>query len=225
MIRSLKSRLRPAPAPLMSNAEFDAMVLPAFEAVLAPLGFVQRSNRLWLRSADAPIRQTFQIELWKGAAASPSWGVSLDFVPHRTGERFAWHRTEASARPDLSVSDLSKPNSLTMLTDRAGLQDQLVRLSPRAMNEAQRFWEAGRQIDQLPALFDQVEAEIGVTRKGFPFDMRPQLGLAKAFAHRAAGQDGQAKALLEEWIATQARHAPLPVVAVDDLWRRFDSIP
>ena len=87
---------------IMRIDQIHAIVSPTVESLLQPLGFEVQGPLSWLRSADAPIRQVFRLAQWKGGALAPSWGVSLDFVPHLCGNDFKWHRTAKSARPDLT---------------------------------------------------------------------------------------------------------------------------
>ena len=216
-------------APLMSHAAFSAIVLPAFDAVLSPLGFHQRPDRLWVRSNDAPIRQMFHIAHWKGATASPSWGLSLDFVPHRAGDRLVWHRTDKTARvdADLRVHDLSEPYHLSMLATETDLRARLAQVLPLSLMDAQDFWDSGRTVDRLPALFEQVEAEIGTRRKDHPWALAPQCRLAKAFAFRAAGRIKEGDAFLEKWIEAERQphnQDPLQPKAIADLRQRFDAV-
>ncbi|OPK06916.1 hypothetical protein BZ164_00785, partial [Pseudomonas veronii] len=39
---------------------------------------------------SAPIRQLFRLEQCKGGALAPSWALSLDFVPHLSGNEIKW---------------------------------------------------------------------------------------------------------------------------------------
>ena len=82
--------------------QIHEIVAPAVESLLQPLGFEVQNPLSWLRSVDAPIRQMFCLKQWKGGVLTPAWGLSLDFVPHLSGNEIKWHRTPKSAQFDLT---------------------------------------------------------------------------------------------------------------------------
>jgi hypothetical protein len=78
-----------------------AIFAETFGAALTPHGFEQADRRRWVRSAKQPIRELFSVLAMKGAAFSPCWGFSLDFVPHVSGSSVRWHRSTKAAHFDL----------------------------------------------------------------------------------------------------------------------------
>ena len=94
----------------VTNQEVQNIVTPLLTPLLEPLGFEPQKLLYWIRSDGAPIRQIFSLSKWKGGRIAPTWGVSMDFVPHLSGKKLKWHRTKKSAiydiRYDARDSDL-----------------------------------------------------------------------------------------------------------------------
>jgi hypothetical protein len=84
----------------------------------------------------------FEFQLLKGAGMKASWGYSLDFVPHISGWRVRWHRSDKSARLDVIVDphDLPQPS---FIHGAAHLAAGLLKLLPQAVTRAQVTWERG----------------------------------------------------------------------------------
>lgn len=84
----------------VSASTVNEIVSSVTDPLLTSAGFHSLRTRRWVRSL-APVRHIFEIVPMKGASYVPTWGISLDFVPHISGGKLAWHRTEKSARMDL----------------------------------------------------------------------------------------------------------------------------
>ena len=109
---------------LLSIATTHQHIAPVVEAQLSALGFALQKPLHWIRSADAPIRQMFRYGQLKGGALAPQWGFSLDFVPHLSGGKVKWHRTEKSALFDAFVDGQGSELSLSYMWGVAGLLEQ-----------------------------------------------------------------------------------------------------
>lgn len=147
--------------------QIHEVVSPIVESLLHPLGFEPQGPLSWLRSTDIPIRQIFRLVQWKGGALAPSWGLSLDFVPHLSGSDFKWHRTLKSARPDLTFDvrdpafDISYIYGLEALAECA---PDIVRV---AISKAESFWNRARSIAELPCAFERVKRHLSTGGLGF----------------------------------------------------------
>jgi hypothetical protein len=99
---------------LLSAAERDAIVSSHLREHLPAFGLSERAPRSWIDGSQAPMRRLFEIQLLKGAGMKACWGFSLDFVPHISGGRVRWHRTDKAAMLDviLDPRDLLQPSFL-----------------------------------------------------------------------------------------------------------------
>jgi hypothetical protein len=127
---------------LLRAAERDTIIASHVNALLQPLGFVQVAPRRWVDGSAAPIRCVFEMQLLKGAAMKAVWGFSLDFVPHLSGGRVRWHRSNRTASFDLSI-ELHERMTASFLRGAPRLRDDLERLVPAALEAAQETWRRG----------------------------------------------------------------------------------
>jgi len=127
---------------LLAAAERDPIVTSHLQEHLPMLGLTERAPRSWVNGSEAPFRRLFEIQLLKGAAMKACYGFSLDFVPHISGGRVRWHRTDKSAMLDviLDPRDLPQPSFIHGAT---GLADGLRRLLPEAVARAREVWRRG----------------------------------------------------------------------------------
>lgn len=135
----------------VSNTAIKALIEPVMASSLGPLGFECVDGLKWVRSADAPIRQVFTFHKWKGGRFDPSWGVSLDFVPHVAARRLRWHRTPKSAMQDLRVDARDPALSMSYMHGREGIAARIDAVMQRALPEARAFWDRARTVEDLPA--------------------------------------------------------------------------
>src|SRR3712207_5104242 len=101
----MQHNIRPTPDRIpqfLPAATIDAIIHEIFDPKLATLAFERVAPRKWVRCTKTPIRELFAFNVMKGMSRSASWAFSLDFVPHLSGSSLAWHRTNKSARADLS---------------------------------------------------------------------------------------------------------------------------
>ena len=76
------------------------------DQVLSPLmerelGLTYLGGCLWAGPWEDHRRKLVQVFLVNQAYGTLQWGWSLDFVPHVSGKKLAWHRTDKSARLDV----------------------------------------------------------------------------------------------------------------------------
>jgi hypothetical protein len=155
-----RERRRPDAEPLhkfdsLRAAERDVIVASHLNQRLQPLGFVQVAPRRWVDGSTAPVRRVFEMQLLKGAAMKARWGFSLDFVPHLSGGRMCWHRSNRTAQFDL-VLELDGRKYASFLHGAAWLHHDLERLVPAALEGAQETWRRGSTLvgvlDILPEI-------------------------------------------------------------------------
>ena len=152
---------------IMRIDQIHAIVSPTVESLLQPLGFEVQGPLSWLRSADAPIRQVFRLAQWKGGALAPSWGVSLDFVPHLCGNDFKWHRTAKSARPDLTFDVRDRAFDISYHYGPETIAKCAPDILRAAIPKAESFWNAARSITDLPGAFERVRQHLSTGGLGF----------------------------------------------------------
>lgn len=195
-------------------------VSPIAQELLEQRGFRVQKPLCWLRSEDAPVRQVFRLLQWKGGVVAPSWGVSLDFVPHVSRHTVKWHRTEKSAGFDLihdaddRVLEMSFHHGTKDIAARA---PEVFRL---ALERADLFWGSARTIADLPDAFAALKQESGER-----FYMRTPHALAYAFS---LAKNGQREAGMKELEIFIARHetffSPSSADAIKKrLWDLFDE--
>jgi hypothetical protein len=182
-----------------SAAEIDAIVSAIVDPLLVAAGFTHVARRKWVR-ARPPIRQLFEYHQSKGGWYLVRWSISLDFVPHVSGSRLAWHRTDKSADGDLiydpEIYDAEGADKwgIDYLHGAAGARRDAERVLPAAVQAALAWFEGA---DNLPAARAKAEWLISnrqVTRA------YTYLGLAYAFLLARTGAPDQARGLLDRWI-------------------------
>jgi hypothetical protein len=123
----------------------------------------------------------FKLMLLKGAGMRIRWGFSLDFVPHISGGRVQWHRTDKEAMLDAIVDPKDEVvPPLTFIHGAARLHEDLNHLVPTAVKKANETWrrgETGRGL--LDLVLEIRERQTNV----WPFNTYTQLPLACAFLY------------------------------------------
>ncbi|MGY4638308.1 hypothetical protein [Pseudomonas sp. TE24901] len=147
--------------------QIHEIVSPTVDALLLPLGFEVQGPLSWVRSADAPIRQIFRLAQWKGGALAPSWGVSLDFVPHLSGNDFKWHRTVKSARPDLTFDVRDRALDISYSYGPETIAKCAPDILRAVIPTAESFWNSARSIADLPSAFERVRQHLSTGGLGF----------------------------------------------------------
>jgi hypothetical protein len=188
----------------MSSKRIHEIVDPIFQTTYAGGEFVAARPLFWIRSNNAPIRQIFYFEKWKGSAIAPGWGLSLDFVPHVAGRKLAWHRTMKSARADVSVEadEIEKSKGQHDMYYSAGpahIADNAQRIIANVLPVANQFWQSFNETDKL---LDGIHYSRNLPRGG----MRAQLNLAEAFINARYGDIEAGRRLLDTELSNWQRH-------------------
>ncbi len=195
-------------------------VTPVAQAMLEPRGFKEQKPLCWLRSEDIPIRQVFRLLQWKGGIIAPSWGLSLDFVPHVSTHAVKWHRTEKSAGFDVIHDANDRALEMSFHYGTKDIIERAPEVLRQALARADIFWNSVRTIDELPGAFAALKQENGVH-----FYRRTQHALACAFSLAKNGQREAGIKELEIFIAQQEPFiSPASTDAIKKrLWDLFDA--
>jgi hypothetical protein len=129
---------------LLQAAFIDDAIRQTLSTALEAAGFRTVRPRFWVRSRTPPVRHVVTVAALKGAAYSPIWGISLDYVPHVAGRGTVhWHRTDKSARLDLTydpVDHESDPGwELSRFSSPAGFSSRCKAIAPRLLHAVDSF--------------------------------------------------------------------------------------
>ncbi|WP_248767309.1 hypothetical protein [Pseudomonas sp. MWU12-2345] len=174
--------------------QIHEIVSPVVESLLHPLGFEVQGPLCWLRSLDAPIRQIFCLKQWKGGALAPAWGLSLDFVPHVSGNNIKWHRTPKSAQLDLTWDTRDRALDISYCYGPEIIASHAPRVLNAAIAQAESFWSKTRLISDLPEAFELVRQHLSSGGLGFYNYLQHPLAYAFVLA-----MNGKQKAAEEEY--------------------------
>jgi len=180
---------------LLSATERDTIVSTHLQEHLPQAGLTERAPRSWVDGSQAPVRRLFEIQLLKGAAMKACWGWSLDFVPHISGGRVCWHRTDKTARLDIIIDPRGLPQP-SFLRGAAGLADALRRLLPEAMTRAVESWRRGATLQGMLDIIKDIRDQ---RTNAFYYDNYSQLPLAYAFLSAKTGDLKSADAELDRY--------------------------
>jgi len=192
---------------LLRAAERDSIVASHVNERLHPLGFVQVKPRRWVDGSAAPVRRVFEMVLLKGAAINPWWGFSLDFVPHLSGGRLCWHRSNRAARFDLffyldgrKYLDIWGSKYVHFSHGAASLRRDLERVMPVALEQAQETWRRGSTLSGILDIVREIrERKIN----SFYVFFRWRLPLTFMFLSAKVGDLAAAQAELEAYARDQ----------------------
>lgn len=196
---------------LLSVATIHGQIAPIVDRLLGAEGFVSVKPLQWVRSATAPIRRVFEYRQLKGGVVAPRWGYSLDFVPHLSGGKIRWHRTEKSAVLDAWVDGQGTALNLSYMYGIPGLLDGLVPRVESAVDACRSFWRPATTARQV---FDQV-ADL---RSSAAADIHTQLPIAAALCHALARREAEGRREMEHFIATRGPGEE----SIPELWEIFE---
>lgn len=190
----------------VSASTVNEIVSSVADPLLVAAGFHSTKPRRWIRSF-APIRHIFEIVPMKGASYVPTWGLSLDFVPHISGAKLAWHRTEKSARMDLVYDPVDFDASwreracIGSFHGPEGTLTDSQRVLPAAIQQALDWLNPVRDI---ASALERAEFLRTADRPGdrFGFANYVQQPLAYAFLLARSGSREDALKALDGWIAS-----------------------
>lgn len=183
----------------LSVDQLNSILGPRVERLLLPLGFELQKPLHWVRSADAPIRQLYAFKQWKGAKLAPAWGLSLDFVPHQSGQKLKWHRTAKSALFDLSVDSRDQALDLSFIGGADAVEKSADAVVSKSVARAQAFWHSAATVGQLPVAFESLK-RILASSSGLGFYNFTQHPIAYAFALALNGRREDAEDELEKYL-------------------------
>jgi hypothetical protein len=177
-------------------AKFNEIVATMLRGTLEPMGFELITPRRWVNSTAPPIRPIFELRPLKSGCLSPSWGFSLDYVPHISGASVKWHRTPRTALFDLCNDPLDAPSELpgkVRISSVCGLavaQAEAADVIPRAVARAKAFWDSVSSESNLLAVFEYLKTR---PSERFEFYNYIQHPLAYAFTLARLGRPADAK--------------------------------
>ena len=95
---------RELPFENVDATDIHRILVPFVDQRLENLRFESVSTLKWVRSTDAPVRQilTWNKDLY--GILRPSWGLSIDWVPHVGNTKITFCRTTKSARVAIGVT-------------------------------------------------------------------------------------------------------------------------
>lgn len=194
--RKRRKSVRPSVEP-MSNERIQSVLTPRVTPHLEALGFSEQKPLHWLRSNDQPIRQLFSFSRWQAGRLAPRWGLSLDFVPHFAGSKVAWHRTEKSARYDISIEahDYEDFLQTDYVYGERHLAEQVEEVALAALQRAEDFWERFRTVEDMPDAIEWWKSSFD--RGGRYFLAKGNLQLAYAFSLAVNNRMQEAHDVLE----------------------------
>ena len=196
---------------LLNIATIHGQIAPVVDRLLGAEGFVSVKPLQWVRSATAPIRCVFGYWQLKGGVVAPRWGYSLDFVPHLSGGKIRWHRTEKSVVLDAWVDGQGTALNLYYMYGVLGLLDGMIPRVEAAVDACHSFWG---QATTAREVFDQVTT----LRSSAVADIHTQLPIAAALCHAFAGRETEGRREMEHFIATRAPREE----AIPKLWEIFE---
>ena len=179
----------------VNNARIHDIVAPEVERWLVPLGFEAVGTLKWVRDRYVPMRHVFGFGKWKGGVLAPRWGVSLDFVPHLSGQQIRWHRSNKTADFDLRVERHDQTLDMTYFSGERPIRNMHSDVIARAVQQAEGFWARCETVDDLP---DAVEwLKDSLSSQDLSFYGYIQHNLAAPFILAKTGHYQEALAELE----------------------------
>ena len=124
-----------------------------------------------------------------------NWGFSLDFVPHISGGRVRWHRTDKTAVLDV-VLDPKGLHTVSYIHGSARLAEGLRSLLPEATARARESWRRGATFHGMLDLIQEIRDK---HTNCFRYQNYTQLPLAYAFLLAKTGDSRSAEAELDQY--------------------------
>ncbi len=177
----------------INNARLHAIVRGEVERVLGPRGFEAAGDLKWVRDRDAPIRQVFAFTKWKGGVVGPSWGVSLDFVPHLSGQQLRWHRSNKAAKLDLCIDARDRALLMSYINGERVIRQAHRGIIGSALDQANGFWARCEGVSALPGAIEWLKTYYA-PKDGLGFYNYTQHPLTVAFVLAKTGRRDEALA-------------------------------
>jgi hypothetical protein len=116
----------------------------ALQPVVADFEHVR--GLLWAKRWSAGIRAVVDVRPLKGGQFDITYGVCCDWVPHRQGDTYRWHRTLKQTRLDLWVDhftvDAEPRQWISSLDGERHLQRQAAKAVRQVAKNAVAWWDA-----------------------------------------------------------------------------------
>ena len=183
---------------MLNKEQIHALVAPMVEDRLLPLGFQMQKPLHWIENASAPIRKIFCFSYFKGASVAPSWGLSLDYVPHVSGSQVKWHRTDKSAMLDLCISSRDSRMDMCYLYGNKVLESNLSTAVSLSVGHATNFFASVKSITDLPDAFERTKKYYGEYR-GLGYYNYAQHPIAYAFTLAKLGDTKKTEQEFEQY--------------------------
>ncbi len=181
---------------LLSATQRDEIIVAHLREFLPSLGLIELSTRTWIDGSQPPARRIFELQLLKAASMKACWGFSLDFVPHISGGRLRWHRSDKSALLDVFIDPKNLPNP-SFIQGSAHLAADLRTLLPEAVAKAQESWKRGSTFHGMLDIIREIRAK---KTNCFDFYNYCQLPLAYAFLSAKVGDLQSAEQEIEQYV-------------------------
>jgi hypothetical protein len=190
---------------LLEAAFIDSAVASTLGRELEAAGFLTVRPRFWVRSGTPPVRHVVRLGALKGAAYSPIWGISLDYVPHVAGRgTVKWHRTDKSARLDLTYDTVDHESDrgwdLSAFSSAAEFSDRCRAMGPRLVRAVESFLAP---LTSDVAIREAFEAKRTRPTTRFGFENYYQNVLAYAFTLARVGETVDARLWLARYLEAQ----------------------
>lgn len=194
----------------LSRDDIARIVDAPFDDALVELGFERVSHKLWVRRNLAPICHLFSLERYgsTGFVIAPSFGLSLDFVPHVAAGKIRWHRTAKSARYDLERETQSRWFRTDDLGPPEKVEADVRFMLPRALKMANDFWDNAKTLGEVSEIFARYAYYAGIRHKTPPSKLDKLLirpSPAEAFLTAKNGNISEARLMLERWLEVEER--------------------
>jgi len=182
---------------LLTAAHRDAIVASELRGYLPSLGLHEVAPRRWIDGSRPPVRRLFELRLLKGAAITPWWGFSLDFVPHISGGALRWHRSDRTAMLDVIINPagIVQPS---FLYGARRLTDDLRELLAEIVPAIERTWLRGSTDASMLEIIHDLKEHGG---NCYHYENYTQLPLAHAFLTAKIGDVGSARRLLQNYMS------------------------
>jgi hypothetical protein len=181
---------------LLSASDRDAVCTSLLRKRIGPLGLAEIAPRRWIDGSKPPVRRLFELQLLKGASLKACWGFSLDFVPHFSGGRCRWHRSDKVARLDVIVDPAAQPEAC-FLYGANRFRSELGFLLEQAVPAAKRDWARGATFAGMLDIIREIR-ERGTNC--FGYRNYTQLPLACMFLAARVGDVALAERELEQYL-------------------------
>jgi len=110
------------------------------------------------------------------------WGFSLDFVPHLSGDSIRWHRSDKSARLDVTINPKKLPTIWCPRSEQ--FREEFPTLLSKAVAAAKKDWKQGSTYQGMLQLIREIRKR---NSNWLPYGMYPQALLAFAFLNAKTG--------------------------------------